>query len=350
MKVIIHAADEPFKIAPPRPSFDQTIGALNQMDIEQVGLAIQEPGTGGSADEPEAAQTTPRSGLLRIAEGTSTSAVGRVDCDGDGVPDIFPGKPLVCDVDPDKAYKARLMSGAIVQLLDEMQQIGDVELTIDAPTGVVPNIESRFWTGIDFTDPTVLDFDVMFTCPVGTPEDEFEVKFNAVAPHLNVLIARTTATVRCSEDVVPKVPPPPKDPVKPVEPDTNLAPFFPIPAFIPPIIRPPEVSPNPGPQSQTQTQAQNQAQMQSAMAKQKQEQVQLALAYSQSLKAELAAERAGEDLNMSKYRSTSTRRQEQTPPGLILMLSASAMSMAFGLAARRYRTQPEPARRTRRFR
>jgi hypothetical protein len=338
LKVIVIATDEAFPIAPPRPSFDDVIGALNGNDIEQVGLAMQEPGTGGSAEDAELPNTTPR-------------AAGRVDCDGDGVPELFRDDPLVCEIDPDKAYKARLMSGAIVQLLEEMQRIGDVQVNVvEAPPGVVPNMESRLFTGIDFTDPTELEFDVMFTCPAGTEEDRFEVKFNAVA--LNMVLAETTATVRCtSESAPPELPPPPPpdEIIDPGEPDIPAA-FFPFPAFVPPIVRPPEVSPNPGPQSQTQTQAQNQAQMQNAMAKQKQEQVQLALAYSQSLKAEVAAERAGDDLNMSKYRSTSTRRQQQMPPGLILMLSASAMSMAFGLAARRFRTQPEPARRNRRFR
>lgn len=348
LKVIVMATDETFPIAPPRPSFNEVIGALNGNDTEMVGLAMQEPGTGGTSDEAGLPESSPRANLMRVAEGTSTRAAGKVDCDGDGVPELFADDPLVCEIDPDKAYKARLMSGAIVQLLEEMQQIGDVEVNVEAPPGVVPNIESKLFTGIDFTDPTELGFDVMLTCPLGTEQDEFEVRFNAVA--LDMILAETTATVRCTQKVAPpKVPPPPD--VKIPAPDLGgPAPFFPFPAFVPPIVRPPEVSPNPGPQGQTQTQAQNQAQMQNALAKQKQEQVQLALAYSQSLKAEVAAERAGEDLNMSKYRSTTSRRQEQMPPGLLLMLSASAMSMAFGLAARRHRTQPEPARRNRRFR
>lgn len=353
LKVIIHATDEPFSTLPPNPTFDEVITALNDKGVEQIGLAIQPKKDGGSADD--VVQQTPRSGLLRVAEGTNTSAVGDVDCNGDGEPDIEPGAPLVCDIHPDRAYKSALMAGAVVQLLNSVEDIGEVTVSVDAPPGVVPNIESKVFTGVDFKNPPDLPFDVMFTCPATAEPKKHTVTFNATTP--GFLLAQTTATVDCTvPEVIKDDPKPPKKiiPEEPEEPallDTPIAGFFPIPAFIPPVVRFPEGSPNPGPNSQTQAQSQSQAQMQGALGKQKQEQVQLALAYSQSLKAELAAEQAGDDLNMSKYRSTSSRRQETVPPGLILMLSASAMSMAFGLhAKKRFRTQTAQARRNRRIR
>jgi hypothetical protein len=343
LKVVIHAADEAFSTLPPHPSFDQAITALNEKDIEQVGLAIQEAEDGGSAEDPEQLQVSPRGGLLRVAQGTKTLAAGDVDCNGKGGPDIHAGQPLVCDVDPDRAYRSALMSGAIVQLLESVEDIGEVQVTVDAPPGVVPNMPSKLFTGVDFKHPEALGFEVMFACPSNTKQKEFEVKFNAIAREF--VIARSTATVRCIDPVKPE---PPIRPDIPDDPEDEPVSFFPPIAFVPPVVRPPEITPNPGPSTQTQTQAQQQAQLQNAMAKQKQEQVQLALAYSKGMKAELAAERAGDQLNMSKYRSTSARRQEDMPPGLLLMMTASAMSLAFGLASRKFKTQIRPARRNRR--
>ena len=356
LKVIIHATDEKFSVLPPNPSFDQVITELNEKTIEQVGLAIQYPDDGGSEDDPEYVQVTPRQGLARVAEGTQTFAVEDVDCNDDGDIDIEAGNPLVCDINPERAQESALMSGAIVELLNSVEDIGDVQVNISAAPGVVSNISNRIFSPINFKKPPVLSFEVMYTCPIDGTEKEYPVQLSAQAR--GVAMAYTTATVRCREEGKP-LPPVKKDP-KPIpeeeedppRPPAILTPFFPIPAFAPPIVRPPEMSPNPGPQSQSQTQSQSQAQAQNAMARQKQEQVQLAYAYSKSLKAELAAERAtnraGEDLNMSKYRSTSSRRQEQVPPGLALMLTSSAMTLAAGIAATRYKTRPQHARRNRR--
>lgn len=69
----------------PGPNSDQVVAALLAHQVHAIGLAV----TGGDLD--------PSRFMRLLADGSQTFApVGGVDCDGNGVPDLDEGAPLVC--------------------------------------------------------------------------------------------------------------------------------------------------------------------------------------------------------------------------------------------------------------
>jgi hypothetical protein len=91
------AGDIPY----PGPSFAQTVAALNALDAPRV-LGISS-GPDGVAD------------LQSIATATNALAPpGGADCDGDGIPDIPEGEPLVCQI----ASSGEGIGKAVVKVVD----------------------------------------------------------------------------------------------------------------------------------------------------------------------------------------------------------------------------------------
>lgn len=339
LHVVLHVTDEPISTGPPHPTYEEAIGALNSVDADQIGLAIQ-----GGDDGP-------RDGLQQVANGTGAEApAGGVDCDGDGDIDLLGAAPLVCVMDPSDVDEASAMGGAIVNLLKALEDRVGVRLDVQrkAASGpdrggggarraldVVDQIAPAFHPGVNLKASNRLEFEVTYKCPSLDAREVVPMDLTA-STFDEVLLDSVSATVVC------EIPPPSVEaPPLPV-----LAPLIPI---LAPPAAPPEPIPNPNPNPQPNPQSQ--AQAQGALAAQEQKQPQLAFVHAQEQRAaamakEVASQRAmGEDrLQMSSY----SRRPEGVPPEAVLTAGVAVMALMYGfVAATRTQFQVERVRRRR---
>jgi hypothetical protein len=276
LRVIVHAADSQFGTpergdpegtkypggAWPGPGFDETIAALNDAGIAQVGAAIGYEARHRPADGRPNAWTD----LEQVAAGTNTVAPpAGADCNGDERADVPAGEPLVCPVPNGGA----LLAPAIVSLIEGVRDVAPVRLEESTESGVVDGIDPSTYPAVDMRAPHSLEFQVTYSC---NPADEGRTVAVGLAALLDdAEVERVRARVEClaarrrhalvfrSEPdlrstvvaplLPPQMPPPPPNP-------------GPAPASAPQAQPQPNPNPNPNPQPQPAAVAQRQQQAQ----------------------------------------------------------------------------------------
>lgn len=340
LHVVLHVTDEPISTGPPHPTYEEAIGALNSVDADQIGLAIQ-----GGDDGP-------RPGLQQVAEGTGAQAPGGgVDCDGDGDIDLQGDAPLVCVMDPSDVEEASAMGSAIVNLLKALEDRVGVRLKVEAKErrsqrnsglgaraglDVIDEIAPAFHPGVNLKASNVLTFDVTYKCPPLDAERQVPVELTAQTAD-GALLDAVSSTVKC------RIPPPPPDPVLPAPVIVPLLPLLAPPAAPPEPIPHPNPNPQPNPQGQ--------AQAQGALAAQEQKQPQLAYVHAQEARSAAAAQEAAAQRGMGEDRysmSSYSRRHEDVPPEAVMTAGAVVMALMYAfVAASRSQLRVERVRRRR---
>lgn len=301
LKVIVHMTDTIFhdEEAYPGPSFEETLDALKQEHITQIGVA---------------ARSTARRDLERTAEATGAIAPpGGLDCNDDGMVDILAGAPMVCAF---SESEGTVMSDMIVELLSAIKDLGEVELVAQANSRMISEMTPPKYPSVNLRAEHTLDFDVRFSCD---PADMGTVRaVPLVATVKGRPVAEAVTHVHCIglPRLVDSSPPLP------------LAPVISLPPQVPPN------APNPGPQpqaqqqpqQQAQQQAQQQGQAQAAAVPQRQEQPQMAFVHAaRQLKEQTHAQYA-----MSRL--SSTRRDPVSEARFGLALGALSLLILFGNA------------------
>ena len=323
LKVVFLATDEPFgdeqsreginisdfgRVQPPDiPEPADVAAAYKARGVVPLGLAI----TQGLDDKGSTTGggPTPLVDLRNFASLAGALApAGGVDCNGDGVPEIAEGEPLVCPVRRKNVESGENLSKAIVKLVDAVRGTTSYELEITGGEDVVAGITPATHEGVVLQKSHLLDFEVTYRCPDRLQGENVKVRLAATSEGRTLDSAITT--VSCLKEKVPRD-------ILPIEP---LALFAFVPPFIPPAPPPIEIAPS----AQGQAQTQSQAQAQGAMAHQEQEQPQLA--YVNAAIDPREAEQVQEELAMSDYR----RRTEAVPQWATLGTGAVLMSLAYG--------------------
>lgn len=318
LRVAILATDELISQGGRHPTIPATVDALRAQDVKMVGLAIQEPPLLGENDydnPPEPAGT-----LMEVAEGSKAIApVGGVDCDGDSEPEIDTGGAIVCMIAPDDADDAGLMAGAIVSVLEAVQDIQSLDVQVNpavataSSADTVTAIEPELFAGVDLKEPSFHSFDVTVHCPQVSDKTVYPMEVSVL--RRGGAVASAALTLVCKPFPVKEK----KDPLP------LVLPFFPIPAIFPPPPRPPDPIPEPNPNPQPNPQQNPQAQAGFVM--QKQEQTQLALAYDHVREQSLARQMTSE-----QYSFTVERGSRIPPPGFIAAAAAMTMLFAYVMA------------------
>ena len=352
-RIIVNATDEAFVHADPNPTMDEVVRALRDEAILQVGLAFE-----GDEDVLGNLEVSPKEDLKKVASRTAATAREALDCNGDKIDDLAAGDPLVCVLDAEKSDQAKVISDPIVSLVNAIVDERDVALTATPSTNVVGTVDPSIIESVDFKVERVMDFEITYTCPSALVDSSGAVALEAFAD--GVPMADGAMVVTCS-----MLPDAPKDKGK--KPPREVPPFFntlttmfaPLGVAIAPAV-PQTVelanTPNTQAQQQAQNQAQQQAQMQAqgALAPEKQEQVQFAYAYVNPAGASQAetsqASSSGGKGKVNEHWMTSFTEPTDEPliaPHAVMVVVASMMSGAFGVLARRRRTQQSTVHSTR---
>ncbi|MGH2757905.1 MAG: hypothetical protein ACRDI3_08965, partial [Actinomycetota bacterium] len=331
LRVAIEVTDEEISQGGGHPAYTEVIDALVEHDVKQVGLAIQAPPLLGEPNYDNPGE--PAGVLQKVATGSDAVAPeGGVDCDGDGDAEIEEGGPLVCLVDPGRADDAALMSDAIVSVLEAIQDIQDLTVSvspsvgIEGPSRVVESFAPTVFPNVDLKEPSAHEFDVTVTCP--------HIARKTTSP-LNVTVARRGGALGAASLTVVCKPRPGEEP-------TPILPVFtPIAAILPPLPRPPDPIPEPNPNPQPNPQQNPQA----GFAAQEQQQPQVALAQQQGPELPVEEESASDE-----YFATARHHESDIPPLAFIFAAAGVTSVyAFAaLARRRTRTAHAGNRRRRR--
>lgn len=330
--VALNITDAPFHGDEPNypgPEWAETLEALRSRGIRQVGLSY----TNTAADQVDAEPVNPyfNSGmhhLRRTARETGAIAADAVDCNGDGVPDILPGGPLVCAAEGSSAPN---MADAVVGMILALGDEAPVRVIETTNTGMV-EIEPGGFTTVNLQEGDLLDYEITYSCAAEQAGETYDV--GLAAEVRGEVVATATAVIRCLRDEIPEVLPGSDDPA-----DVGLAA---VPPLIPPPPPPPQVPPvvtgpapgpapaphpQPNPQSQAQPNPQPNPQAQAGLAAQKQEQTQTATVTAGQQNA------ADEELAMS------TRREDPIEAAKWpAAIGGAVLGLAFGcvsVAARR---------------
>lgn len=318
IRIILNITDESISQGAGHPTYEQFATSLNAHDVKHIGLAIQNE---VSVQAATVGDCCPAPGLRRAGEMTGTVAPAQgADCNGDSLPDLAPGEPLVCVVSHALAESGAVMSTAIVNTVKAVAKKAQVELDARSSPAVARRIAPGSPLGVDLFQPNLVRFDITYRCP---PFDSSRrVPVEVIARRGSAPIARMTTAVFCEAR-----PDPP--------PNVFLLPI-PLPPLQPP--RVPETVPNANPQPQPNPQPQAQAQV--GFATQEQRQPQLAwVGVNNQPAAQLAPARLSDRYAFSTYRG-----REEGPQHLVL----SAAFLACLAAAFAVRTRPQHASNRRR--
>ena len=335
LRVAIEVTDEPISQGGAHPSYLDVVDALVDHDVKQVGLAIQDGPFLGDPNYDNPGE--PAGTLQKVAEGSKAIAPeGGVDCDGDGDPEIAEAGPLVCLIDPARADDAALMSDAIVNVLQAIQDVQDLGVTVSPSVGVsgtsrvVESVVPTVFPRVDLKEPSAHSFEVAVRCPHVSTKTTYPLSVEAA--RRGGVLGSASLTVVCT-------PRPGRGPVPP------FPVFTPIAAIIPPLPRPPDPIPEPNPNPQPNPQQNPQA----GFAAQEQQQPQVALAQQDGPAVPVEEEEAAGD----EYFATA-RHQETGVPPLAFIFAAAGITSAYAyVALTRQRTRTahagaRPGRRRRR--
>jgi hypothetical protein len=303
-KVLLLVTDtEPRNASPtyPGPSVDAVGQALAGRGVTQVGLIVGEPPVG---------TPNPRATMERLAAATGALAsADGIDCDGDGVADIEPDQPLVCDL------QGQGLTTAILQLLRGVREEAPVELRVTGNAHVVAPTSALVHPSVNVKAYADLPFDVAFSCGPDVAGRSFPVTFDAVSRDRT--LATASALVQCK---VP-LPPSPADPPPDIPPPLPQAAAVLVPVPPPPVA--PIVHPNPLPNPNVNPQIQPNLHAQAGMAANEQSQPQLAL--------------AGQDSQAEEQLAMSDHRHGDSAAVAALLLGAAACAMVALRASLRHR-------------
>jgi hypothetical protein len=309
LKVIVNVTDSPFHAPPhyPGPSWAQTGQALASRGIVQVGVHVVHNAGDGSTSYV----SHPAVSLKDLQEGAvlsgGVSASKPVDCDGDTIPDLPAGSPLVC---PFADMGRVTLAPAIVGLLSSLKLPRTVELKATQGQKVVTKVAPGSISNVDFTQLHHLGFKVDYHCPKALAGKTTHVVLSAVAGGVKVDVA--TAAVHCEG-----TPPPPAAP--------PISPLIAV-GLIPVIPPPPPIPVTEGaPASNFQPVAQPGHVAQGAMAEQEQQQPQLAFVQASNEVHEQEA------LQNAMVR-TSSRRDPLAAAKFGMAVGALSMIMVWGFA------------------
>lgn len=300
----------------PGPTFDGAIDALNDSEIEHVGIHMSP------------AQGEVRRDLQKVSSGTGTVAPAEgIDCNGDNLPELGAGQPLVCGLDADRAYKdSKLVADAVISLLKGLRDQAPVTLEEIGNSGVVSKIEPGNYPEVNLKVLNRLHFKVTYTCNLGRIGEKVSVRFAAEVRDMRVATASTA--VICGVTL----PPPPAG----VSGGVNILPVVPPP---PPVLAP---GPVPGPASAQSVQLAQApapapaAQPLPAAVPQRQEQPQMVLVHAaHQVREQLTMEHAMVKVNRGRRDSVETAKYIVGVGSLSLLIGFAYMS----LAVSRVRTQ-----------
>lgn len=238
LKVIVNVTDSPFHAPPhyPGPSWQQVSQALDSRGIVQVGVHVVHD----AGDASTTFASHPAVSLLDLQKAAAytggVSSTGPVDCNGDGIPDLPKGSPLVCPF----ADTGRVtLAPAIVGLLKSLKLPRTVELKITQGQRVVSGLSPKSIPGVDFTALNNLDFSVDYHCPHSLAGKTTQVVLSAIAGGVKVDVAK--ASVHCrgipvapvppaaapliAVGIIPAIPPPPPPPIAEGAPASNFQPI-----------------------------------------------------------------------------------------------------------------------------
>jgi hypothetical protein len=331
LRVAIEVTDESISQGGGHPAYTEVIDALVEHDVKQVGLAIQEPPFFSEPNYDDPGE--PAGVLQKVAEGSKAVAPkGGVDCDGDADVEIEEGGPLVCLIAPSRADDAALMADAIVNVLQAIQDIQDLTVSVSpavgvaGPSRVLDSYSPTVFPRVDLKQPSEHEFDVTVGCPRVSRKTTYPMSVRV--SRRGGALGSASLTVVCNP--------------RPHEEPTPILPVFtPIAAILPPLPRPPDPIPEPNPNPQPNPQQNPQA----GFAAQEQKQPQVALAQLQGPELPVEGETASDE-----YFATA-RHQESDIPPLAFIFAAAGITSAYAyvvLARPRTRTAHAGNRRRRR--
>lgn len=337
LKVVMHVADTWFGTpergdpngyyAPgawPGPPSETVAAALRAAGVLHLGVALQ-PGEGGTvfadADVVEDMQTMSRA---------TRSVAGErgADCDGDGRPDLAPGRPLVCRVE--RGAVAGGLASVVTGLVEALERRGDVRLAEAGASGLVRSITPEVHRDVDLRGPQKLTFDVTVACGLDDAGLTRAVSLDLV--EAGERLASSDLRVTCGDLAAAA----PLDPARRSPGAAALVPPIPVPP-------PPHPVPGPGPGSVTapapvQAPAPAQApggQPQGATVAQRQQQPQAAFAVAvQSVRAQTQMQHA---LVSTRARDPLHAARTWTAVGALSLLWAWGIATATATAVRRRR-------------
>src|SRR5207302_2956765 len=156
VKVIVVAADAEFRHPEsnpgwPGPSRDVVAATLARLGIHLVGLDANT----GSSQHPG-----PDMRALATASNTLAGPAG-VDCDGDGLPDLRAGDPLVCPYAPG-AHES--IAPAFLGLLESLRDLKTVSLGVVGPRDVVRPLGATTFPRVNVKAVNRLGVPLEFRC------------------------------------------------------------------------------------------------------------------------------------------------------------------------------------------
>lgn len=319
LHLILNASDEGFTEDPREPTYAAVAAALRAVDALQIGIAYESQGnTAREILENPQFKPGPSAGEARIARATGALAPPEgADCDGNGVPDLAPGQPLVCVIDPARAADAGAIGAAIVNGVLAAPDVTPVRVEWSSRKPVVSSVTPRVAPAVNLRYPVSLTFNVTYVCPTSLPVGDYAAVLTARARQQPV--ARARAVIDCRHHSAVAIAAPPiaaafaTVPAPPAEPVTNAQPQG-----------------QPQTQPQSQPQSQTQAQAQAGAAFQEQEDPQFAFAYTNP------AGSGERELAFSRYRAPQAGGDAVPPVGIALVVGAAG---GFALLRLRRRSQ-----------
>jgi hypothetical protein len=235
VKVIVVAADAEFRHPEtnpgwPGPSLATVAATLAQRGIHLVGLDVDT----GSGQDPGADMKS-----LAAASHTVAGPDG-VDCDGDGMPDLRPGDPLVCRYSPSSPDG---IAPVFLGLLDSLRDLKPVSVRVAGPRDVVRPLRPTTFPAVNVKTRNDLGVPLEFRCD--PPRFGRTTTIRVVASVAARQVASLPVVVKCGRPAALPV----------VQPLLALPPLAAVAVAVPvPPAQPnPNPNPNPNPQPQTQT-------------------------------------------------------------------------------------------------
>lgn len=353
LRIVINMTDEPISTGVTdrqgnqggpfyHPTYTKVAAAMLADKTIHFGIAVQN-------DATVRALGAPLPGLKEISRVTGSMVPrGGVDCDGDDLPDLYSGEPLVCVIDHVHSRDASVMGGAIISVLRSIADIGDVDIVtrVDGPTQLSEDValaDKPVISGVNFKAQNEISLNVRFTCPSLGKSQSFPVTIDAV--RAGRAIASSTATLTCTAR--PEIPP--------IVPPASAA----I-AVFPPLAQPnvpQQPNPNPHPNPNHNPAPQSQAQAQGALAAQEEDQPQVATVHETDTRSGQNPVRRGngsEEYSMSRYVADKGRADA------LFLVMAVLLTISFGTGvalkdrpspsfARHYRPSINHSRKARRY-
>lgn len=207
-KVIVHVAGGYFAqpgTGYPGNSWDETIRALVQNDVKQVGIHVPYAQKKHHPDDEPVPDETGASDLRQIARATGTLSSRDIDCGKEVLARVKKGGPLVCSfVDDSPKPTVPPMGRQIVDLVTALRDPQPMRMALVSGDAVLTPRSASAGRTLDHLLPQTLDYAVTITCK---DRDYGTVKRVELAGVVGAdYVATSTASVRCGAPPVPRKP------------------------------------------------------------------------------------------------------------------------------------------------